>query len=354
MKTADFKFELPKELIAKYPQIERSKCKLLVLNTLTGEMRHSIFYDLVNQLIPGDLLVLNNTRVIPAKLLGCFANGKKIEVFIERILSDHQALVYIRPNKLIEKYTRLILGTDLNVYAHVIDFYQDKYNKLFKIYFDDHNSNVLTILNNFGNIPIPPYLKRQPEKIDHTLYQTVYNLYPGSTAAPTAGLHFDTVLLDALLRSGVEVAFITLHIGSASFCPVRTNFIKNHVMHKEYIDVPNLTVDAILRCKKRKNRVIAVGTTVVKSLETAAIHSKNGAIIESFSGYAQTFIIPGYHFRIVDAVITNFHLSQSTLIMLVVAFAGYKNIFNAYYEAIKLQYKFLSYGDAMFITRNFY
>lgn len=353
MKTKDFKFNLPKTLIAKYPNLERNKCRLLVLNALTGKITHHIFFDLIKQLVPGDLLVFNNTRVIPARLFGCtIRNGKAIEILIERILNTCQVLAYIQPSALIKIGTNLILGQNLDIHAHITNVHKYNYGKLFEICFDDNKNDVLTILNNIGHIPIPPYLKRLAEPIDYELYQTVYSLYPGSIAAPTAGLHFDIILLDILLNLGIEIAFVTLHVGSASFHPVRVNMIKDHVMQDEYIEVPDLTVDAILRCKNRKNRVIAVGTTVVKSLETAAIYAKNNLIIESFSGYARTFIIPGYRFRVVDALITNFHLPQSTLIMLVAAFAGYQNIFNAYYEAINLQYKFLSYGDSMLIIHD--
>lgn len=354
MKTADFNFNLPKKLIAKYPNLERSKCRLLVLNTFTGNITHHIFFDLVKKLIPGDLLIFNNTQVIPAKLFGCTIKGKKIEILIERILNNYQALVHIQPAESIKIGTKLILGQNLDVHVHITNIYNNNYNKLFEIYFDDDNDDVLTILNNIGYIPIPPYLKRQVEAIDNELYQTIYGLYPGAIAAPTAGLHFDTALLNSLLNLGIEMAFITLHVGSASFYPVRSNIIKNHIMHDEYIEVPNSTANAILRCKKRKNKVIAVGTTVVKSLETAAIYAQNNVIIEPFSGYAKTFIFPGYRFRVVDALITNFHLPRSTLIMLVAAFAGHQNILNTYYEAINLQYKFLSYGDSMLITNDIY
>lgn len=352
MKTIDFKFNLPKELIAKYPIVERSKCRLLALNTFNGKITHHIFFDLIKQLLPGDLLVFNNTRVIPAKLYGRTIDGKKIEILVERILHHNYVLAYIRASVPMKIGTNLILGETLDVSVYIIDLYNNYDNKLFKIYFDDDKNNVLTILNKIGHIPIPPYLKRLDNFIDYELYQTIYSLKPGAVAAPTAGLHFDKILLNTLLNLGIEIAFITLHVGSASFHPVRVKCIENHIMYDEYIEVPDVTVDAILRCKKRKNRVIAVGTTVVKSLETASLYVQNNMMIAPFSGYARTFIFPGYRFRIVDALITNFHLSQSTLIMLVAAFSGYQNTFNAYYEAINLKYKFLSYGDAMFITHD--
>lgn len=348
MRTIDFSFNLPRKLISKYPNKERSKCKLLLLNMLTGKITHHIFSDLVNQLVPGDLLIFNDTRVIPARLSGKTIRGKKIEILVERILDNHTALAYIYTSELLQIGEVLILENE-NLNICILNSYNFYQNKLFKIYFDKNNKDVLTILNKIGRIPIPPYLKRLEEPIDYELYQTVYNLKPGATAAPTAGLHFDKILLDDLLNLGIEIAFITLHIGSASFFPVRVNKVKDHVMHDEYVEVSDFTVNAILNCKKRKNRVIAVGTTVVKSLETASIYAKQNSIIESFSGYSKIFIFPGYQFRVVDALITNFHFSQSTLLMLVSAFAGRQNTFNAYHEAIKFQYNFFSYGDAMFI-----
>lgn len=351
MKTVDFKYKLPKNLIAKYPILDRSKCRLLLLNARTGAMTHGVFLDIIKKLVVGDLIIFNDTRVIPARLYGCTDKGNRIEVLIERILNKYQVFAYIKSSVFITLGTKLMFGKNLEIPAYIMSIYRKNYNKLFKICFDNSKYyDVLTILNHIGHIPIPPYLKRLDESIDYELYQTVYNLHPGSIAAPTAGLHFDYDLINKLLQIGIKIAFVTLHIGSATFQPVRADMIKEHIMHDEYIEVPKKTVEAILSCKNRGNKVIAVGTTVLKSLETALIYNKSNKFIEPFFGYSKIFIYPGYRFRIVDGLITNFHLSESTLIMLVAAFAGYQNTLRAYNAAIHLKYKFLSYGDAMFIT----
>lgn len=351
MKTAEFSFELPKCLIAQYPNLERSSCRLLLLNRITGKIKHRNFLDLTKELMPGDLLVFNNTRVIPAKLYGrIISNRKKIEIFIVQIINDYMALAYINNFKSVKLNSDLLLGNDENIRISVIDIQN---NGLFSISFNENGEDILKILNSIGRIPIPPYLKRVDEEIDYELYQTVYGLHVGSIAAPTAGLHFDNFLLNILRVMGINFAFITLHIGLATFQPVRVNMIEDHVMHAEYAEVPCQTVEAILKCRKNGNRVVAVGTTVVKSLETAAIFSKGNDIIEPFFGYTHTFIFPGYNFRIVDALITNFHLPRSTLIMLVSAFSSCDYILNAYRVAIARGYKFFSYGDAMFISDYF-
>lgn len=353
MKTADFKYKLPKNLIAKYPILDRSTCRLLLLNSKTGRIIHCLFLDIVEKLIPGDLIIFNDTRVIPARLYGRTVTGKKIEILIERILNNNQALAYIWPSELVTLNIHIILEEDSEVSVYVMKLYNKGYNKLFRIYFNTNKYyNILTMLNYIGHIPLPPYLKRLDESIDYELYQTIYGFNLGSIAASTAGLHFDAILMNTLLNIGIEIAFVTLHVGSATFQPVRVNMVQQHIMHDEYIKVSQKTIKAILCCKKRGNKVIAVGTTVAKSLETASIYAKNNLFIESFEGYSRLFIYPGYQFRIVDALITNFHLSESTLLMLVAAFAGYKNTFRAYNEAICLQYKFLSYGDAMCIMND--
>lgn len=353
MKTTDFSFVLPKYLIARYPNLKRSSCKLLLLHRTTGQIMHRVFSDLPEELVPGDLLIFNDTRVIPARLYGRLINGGKVEILIVRIINDYTALAYIRASKLIKLNSDVILGNDESVRINVMNIRNDR---LFEINFDKNNGkNILEVLNSIGHIPIPPYFKRMDENIDYELYQTVYGVRLGSIASPTAGLHFDNFLLKALSAMGIKFAFITLHIGLATFQPVRVDTIEHHVMHSEYVEVPQHTVTAILECKKNKNRVIAVGTTVVKSLETAAMQSKNqDIIITPFFGYTRTFIFPGYNFRIVDALITNFHLPKSTLIMLVSAFSTNHYILNAYQMAILYKYKFFSYGDAMFITDNFY
>ncbi|UJR62782.1 tRNA preQ1(34) S-adenosylmethionine ribosyltransferase-isomerase QueA [Dickeya zeae] len=346
MRVADFSFELPESLIARYPQAQRSGCRLLSLDGPTGAVAHGVFTDLLDKLQPGDLLVFNNTRVIPARLFGRKASGGKLEVLVERMLDDKRVLAHVRASKAPKPGTALLLGEDESVKATMLA----RHDALFEIQFDDMR-DVLTILNDIGHMPLPPYIDRPDEAADRELYQTVYSQRPGAVAAPTAGLHFDEPLLTALKEKGVEMAFVTLHVGAGTFQPVRVESIEDHVMHAEYAEVPQTVVDAVLACKARGNRVIAVGTTSVRSLESAAQASAE-AVIAPFFGDTRIFIYPGYHYQVVDALVTNFHLPESTLIMLVSAFAGYRHTMEAYHQAVAEQYRFFSYGDAMFITRN--
>ncbi|MEQ9878317.1 tRNA preQ1(34) S-adenosylmethionine ribosyltransferase-isomerase QueA [Pectobacterium aroidearum] len=346
MRVADFSFELPESLIAHYPQAERSGCRLLSLDGPTGNLTHGVFTDLLDKLNPGDLLVFNNTRVIPARLFGRKVSGGKLEVLVERVLDDHRVLAHVRASKAPKPGTELLLGDDESVKATMAA----RHDALFELHFDD-SRDVLSILNDIGHMPLPPYIDRPDEDADRELYQTVYSQRPGAVAAPTAGLHFDEPMLAALREKGIEMAFVTLHVGAGTFQPVRVDTIEDHIMHAEYAEVPQDVVDAVLACKARGNRVIAVGTTSVRSLESAAQASQN-APIEPFFGDTKIFIYPGYHYRIIDALVTNFHLPESTLIMLVSAFAGYQNTMSAYREAVSEQYRFFSYGDAMFITHN--
>lgn len=346
MRVADFSFELPESLIAHYPQPQRSACRLLSLDGPSGQLTHGIFTDLLDKLNPGDLLVFNNTRVIPARLYGRKASGGKIEVLVERMLDDKRVLAHIRASKAPKPGAELLLGDDESVKATMVA----RHDALFEVEFNDART-VLDILNGIGHMPLPPYIDRPDEDADRELYQTVYSQKPGAVAAPTAGLHFDEPLLDALRKKGVEMAFVTLHVGAGTFQPVRVDSIEDHIMHAEYAEVPQEVVDAVQACRARGNRVIAVGTTSVRSLESAAQAAKND-VIEPFFGDTQIFIYPGYQYRVIDALITNFHLPESTLIMLVSAFAGYRHTMHAYKEAVKAQYRFFSYGDAMFITYN--
>ncbi|MDM8751121.1 tRNA preQ1(34) S-adenosylmethionine ribosyltransferase-isomerase QueA [Morganella morganii] len=346
MRVADFTFELPDELIARYPQAERSKCRLLSLDGVSGELNHGIFTDVLNKLNPGDLLVFNDTRVIPARMFGRKASGGKIEVLVERMLDEHRVLAHVRASKAPKEGAELLLGEDESVNATMVT----RHGALFEIRFDDER-DVLTILNQIGHMPLPPYIDRPDEESDRELYQTVYNDRPGAVAAPTAGLHFDEPLLAALREKGVEMAFVTLHVGAGTFQPVRVDNIEDHIMHSEYAEVPQNVVDAVLACKARGNKVIAVGTTSVRSLESAAKAAQD-ALIAPFFDDTQIFIYPGYEYQVVDALITNFHLPESTLIMLVSAFAGYQHTMQAYEAAVREHYRFFSYGDAMFITRN--
>ncbi|BCQ33663.1 S-adenosylmethionine:tRNA ribosyltransferase-isomerase [Erwinia rhapontici] len=346
MRVADFTFELPESLIAHYPQAQRSGCRLLSLNGPDGELTHGVFTDLLDKLNPGDLLVFNNTRVIPARIFGRKASGGKIEVLIERMLDDKRVLAHVRSSKAPKPGTELLLGDAENVQATMVA----RHDALFEIEFHDERP-VLDILNAIGHMPLPPYIDRPDEDADRELYQTVYSQKPGAVAAPTAGLHFDEPLLAALREKGIETAFVTLHVGAGTFQPVRVDTIEDHIMHAEYAEVPQDVVDAVLACKARGNRVIAVGTTSVRSLESAA-QAAQDALIAPFFGDTKIFIYPGYHYQVIDVLVTNFHLPESTLIMLVSAFAGYQHTMQAYQQAVAEKYRFFSYGDAMFITRN--
>ncbi|MDU4277037.1 MAG: tRNA preQ1(34) S-adenosylmethionine ribosyltransferase-isomerase QueA, partial [Enterobacter asburiae] len=305
------------------------------------ELTHGTFTDLLDKLNPGDLLVFNNTRVIPARLFGRKASGGKIEVLVERMLDDKRILAHIRASKAPKPGAELLLGDDESIKATMTA----RHDALFEVAFDDERT-VLDILNAIGHMPLPPYIER-----DRELYQTVYSQKPGAVAAPTAGLHFDEPLLEKLRAKGVEMAFVTLHVGAGTFQPVRVDSIEDHIMHSEYAEVPQDVVDAVLAAKARGSRVVAVGTTSVRSLESAAQAAKSD-LIEPFFGDTQIFIYPGYQYKVIDALVTNFHLPESTLIMLVSAFAGYQHTMAAYKSAVEQKYRFFSYGDAMFITYN--
>lgn len=341
MQLSDFHFELPNELIARYPIEKRSACRLLSLEGKTGHIKHGIFTDIVDKLQPGDLLVFNDTRVIPARVYGRKASGGKIEILVERLLNNNRVLAHIKASKSPKVGAELFLGEAGQVKVIMIA----RHDTLFELQFP---MDVLTVLNQIGHIPLPPYIDRPDDEQDREVYQTVYSKIPGAVAAPTAGLHFDESLLATLKQKGIEMAFVTLHVGAGTFQPVRVDKIEEHVMHAEYAQVSQDVVNAVKACKARGNRIIAVGTTSVRALESAA--QKTGSI-ESFFDDTRIFIYPGYQFKVVDALITNFHLPESTLIMLVSAFAGYHNTMGAYNEAVTQHYRFFSYGDAMFITR---
>ncbi|AWK13653.1 tRNA preQ1(34) S-adenosylmethionine ribosyltransferase-isomerase QueA [Candidatus Fukatsuia symbiotica] len=363
MRVTDFSFTLPESLIAHSPYSQRSGCRLLSLDGQSGCVTHGIFTDLLQTLQRGDLLVFNNTRVIPARLFGRKASGGKLEILVERVLDDHRVLAHVKTSKAPKPGTALLLGDDQPVDMTAVGTVIPatvlaRHDSLFELRFDDQR-DVFTLLHTIGHMPLPPYINRPDEAVDRELYQTVYSERPGAVAAPTAGLHFDQPLLDALRAKGIEMAFVTLHVGAGTFQPVRVENVEQHVMHAEYVEVPQAVVDAVLTCKARGKRVIAVGTTSVRSLESAArnaeenaVHNSKNAAIVPFLGDTRIFIYPGYHYRLVDALITNFHLPESTLIMLVSAFAGYKNTMKAYQQAIGEKYRFFSYGDAMFISRN--
>lgn len=347
MQVSDFHFDLPDSLIARYPQPDRTASRLLQLDGNTGELSHRQFTDILDLVEPGDLMVFNNTRVIPARVYGRKASGGKIEVLVERMLDEKTILAHVRSSKSPKPGTQLFLGENDEFEAEMVA----RHDALFEIRFAGELA-VLDILNQVGHMPLPPYIDRPDEDSDKERYQTVYNEKPGAVAAPTAGLHFDEKLLAALKEKGVETAFVTLHVGAGTFQPVRVDNINDHVMHAEYAEVPQEVVDAVLAAKARGNRVIAVGTTSVRSLESASQHAKKeGTGLQPFFDDTQIFIYPGYEWQLVDALVTNFHLPESTLIMLVSSFAGYDHVMNAYKEAVSNEYRFFSYGDAMFVTR---
>jgi len=350
MRVSDFAFDLPETLIARYPKSERTASRLMTLNGNSGEICDATFPDIMGQLNAGDLLVFNNTRVIPARLFGKKVTGGKVEILIERIIDQDTALAHIRASKAPKVGNHLLLGnadTEVHFNATMVA----RHGALFELKFTDDYS-VLAVLDKIGHMPLPPYIDRPDEESDKERYQTVYNEKPGAVAAPTAGLHFDQALLTQIQAKGVELAFVTLHVGAGTFQPVKVEEIADHVMHAEYVEVSETVVAQINKTKQNGGRVIAVGTTSVRSLESAAkaANEKNQALT-AFYGDTNIFITPGYQFQLIDALVTNFHLSESTLLMLVSAFSGYEHIIKAYQHAIEQEYRFFSYGDAMFLTK---
>lgn len=339
MQRRDFHFDLPDELIARYPAPERAGSRLLCLEGTTGALRDRRFRDLPALLRAGDLLVFNDTRVMPARLLGHKASGGAVEVLVERVLNAREALAHVRASK--PPKAGMALHLDGGLVVDVLG----RQDALFHLRFPEEN--VPAQLERHGHMPLPPYIDRADEIGDRERYQTVYAREPGAVAAPTAGLHFDDAILDVLDRMQVEKAFVTLHVGAGTFQPVREDDLSRHHMHAEFAVVPDAVVEAVTRTRERGGRVIAVGTTSVRSLESAAAGGK----LESFADDTRLFILPGYRFRVVDAMITNFHLPESTLLMLISAFAGHRHVMQAYEHAVAERYRFFSYGDAMFITR---
>ncbi len=339
MKVSNFHFELPKQLIARYPTDNRTDSKLLHLDAGSGAIQHLSFKQLPGQLNQDDLLVLNNTRVIPARLFGRKDTGGRVEILLERVLSEKEALAQVRASKSLKPSSNIHLedGPTIMVTGREGDFY--------RLVFP--GPGVRAITESHGHVPLPPYIERADEAGDLERYQTVYASISGSVAAPTAGLHFDDALLQQLDNMGVARAEVTLHVGAGTFQPIRVERVEDHRMHKELIDVPASVCEAVRACKAREGRIVAVGTTSLRCLESASAQGD----IQSFKGDTDIFIYPGYEFRCVDALVTNFHLPGSTLLMLVSAFAGIENIKHAYAEAIRESYRFFSYGDAMLITR---
>lgn len=340
MQRTDFQFDLPDELIAQYPAAQRAASRLLTLDGNSGEVSDKQFPDFIDLLHADDLLVFNNTKVIPARLLGEKETGGKVEVLIERMLDNNQALAHIRSSKSPSAGRILTLENTLQV--EVID----RRDNLFLIRFLSEQP-LLDLLQQYGRLPLPPYIEREVDLADLDRYQTVYAKHVGAVAAPTAGLHFDETLLAKIADKGIETAEVTLHVGAGTFQPVRVDDIRTHQMHAERIEVTESVCRQVNAARQRGGRVIAIGTTSVRALESA---SQSGEIAP-FTGETDIFIYPGYQFKSVDAMVTNFHLSESTLLMLVSAFAGRDHIMTAYQHAINQRYRFFSYGDAMFITR---
>lgn len=353
MLVSDFHFDLPAELIARYPTKERTASRLLYLNGNTGKFADQHFTDLLEHLNEGDLLVFNNTRVIPARLYGRKLSGGKVEALVERVLDEHRCLAHVRASKAPKEGTVLVFGEDkLGEGNGLTSTMTERHDTLFELQFDGKKP-LFDLLQQAGHMPLPPYIDRPDEDADQERYQTVYSKVLGAVAAPTAGLHFDQNLLAKLKEKGVNTAFVTLHVGAGTFQPVRVENILDHKMHAEYAEVSQDVVDQILQTKANGKRVIAVGTTSVRSIESAAQAVKNAdSLIEPFFSDTSIFIYPGKTFKVVDALVTNFHLPESTLIMLVSAFAGYRTTMNAYAHAVTEKYRFFSYGDAMFIEKN--
>jgi S-adenosylmethionine:tRNA ribosyltransferase-isomerase len=337
MQLSDFDYELPNELIAQYPPAKRGASRLLVVDSVARSLADRRFSDLPSLLNPGDLLVFNDTRVIRARLFGSKDTGGRVEVLVERILTDMSALAQVRASKSLKRNATLRLagGGTATVIGREDDFYHLEFSVPVAAFLQEH-----------GEVPLPPYLNREAEPTDRERYQTVYARHDGAVAAPTAGLHFDEGMLGEIAQMGVRHAFVTLHVGAGTFQPLRQQNIKSNRLHAEKLVVDPQTCADVERTRKEGGRVIAVGTTSVRALESA---SANGAL-NPVNGDTELFIVPGYRFRCVDAMITNFHLPQSSLLMLVSAFAGARCILDAYRHAVDERYRFFSYGDAMFIS----
>jgi S-adenosylmethionine:tRNA ribosyltransferase-isomerase len=339
MRTEEFDFALPERLIAQYPLESRGASRLLYVHG--GVLEDRRFADLLRLARPGDVLVLNDTRVIKARLFGCKDSGGRIEVLVERVLNGHEVLAQVRASKSPKAGSRLMLADALavEVLGREGEFYHLRFSG---------EESVFELLDRYGNLPLPPYIAHAADAGDEQRYQTVFARTAGAVAAPTAGLHFDDAMLQALRDKGVRIAYVTLHVGAGTFQPVRAEYIREHAMHSECYEIPQDTVDVIAQARGAGGRVIAVGTTSLRALESAA---QNGEL-QAGSGETRIFITPGYRFKLVDMLLTNFHLPRSTLLMLVCAFGGMEQMLAAYRHAVAKEYRFFSYGDAMFIERN--
>ena len=339
LKTSDYYFDLPQELIAQDPLKDRAASRLLVMNTKTGEIEHRIFSDIKEYLQPGDTLVLNDTKVIPARLLGTKeGTGAGVEILLLKRLRANQWETLVRPGKKLKPGARVTFG-DGSLKAVILDILEEG-NRLVEF---EYEGIFEEVLDRLGEMPLPPYITHKLE--DKNMYQTVYARYEGSAAAPTAGLHFTQELLDEIRAAGVNTAFVTLHVGLGTFRPVKVDDVTSHHMHTEWYQVSEEAAQLINRTHQQGHRVICVGTTACRTVESA---SDDDGIVHAGSDNTSIFIYPGYRFKVMDALITNFHLPESTLIMLVSAFAGREQVLGAYEEAIKLGYRFFSFGDACF------
>ena len=337
MKTSDFNYDLPEKLIANYPLDKRSSSRLLVYK---DQIDHKTFIDIINYFEEGDLLVVNNTSVIPARVYGNKESGGSVEVMLERIMEDNRALVQIRSGRSPK------IGTVIHLDTFKTECV-DRQDNFFILQFD---RSPIEVFNSIGHVPLPPYIKRPDEDLDKDRYATVYEDkdLQESVAAPTAGLHFDDELLSALKDLGVQMATVNLSVGAGTFQPVKVDKIEDHDIHSEYLEVSDEVVALVKATKKAGKKVFAVGTTATRALETAFIEDND----KGYSGYTKLFIYPGYTFKAVDRLITNFHLPQSSLLMLVSAFIGYDNMRHIYKTAVEKEYRFLSYGDAMLLEKN--
>jgi S-adenosylmethionine:tRNA ribosyltransferase-isomerase len=342
MRRADFHFDLPQELIAQRPAATRSASRMLALDGASGSLRDLQFRDFPSLLKPADLLVFNDTRVIPARVFGFKESGGRVEILLERALTADTALVQLRASKGLKlgAAVKLAGGHSASMLGRQGDLFHLQFSCEVAAFFEAH-----------GEIPLPPYIARQAESDDRERYQTVYARSLGAVAAPTAGLHFDSDTFAALEARGIRHAFVTLHVGAGTFQPVRADDIEGHEMHEEFLEVSEAACAAIETARATGGRVIAIGTTVVRSLETAASMAEaSGRAVAPYSGATRIFIKPGHRFRAVDAMVTNFHLPESTLLMLCSAFVGRENLLAAYAHAVRARYRFFSYGDAMFLT----
>lgn len=337
MQRSTFKYDLPAELIAQAPPSRRGDSRLLALEGATGAQSDLTFADLPSLLRAGDLLVFNDTRVVPARLHGTKASGGRVEVFLERVVSAMRALVQIKASRSPK------IGDSLALPDAVTARVVGRHGALFEL---DFGTDAQAYFERSGSIPLPPYIDREPSADDAVRYQTVFARRPGAVAAPTAGLHFDESLLERLVGAGIEIAYLTLHVGLGTFAPVRAEAVEAHEIHAERLSIGPELCAQVERARARGGRVVAVGTTVVRALETAAA----AGMLAPYDGESRLFIYPGFRFRVVDAMVTNFHLPESSLLMLVSAFAGVDATLTAYRHAVAERYRFFSYGDAMFIT----